>query len=681
MGKKRKLRSFARRLTRRIAITQFVVMALASYLMFKIVVIVIEEEECELYESYLKASYNDIGSVLSTVSTGTVNHAWEIEQSLDQPDRLYDVMRQIVTANPCIHSCGISFIADYYPQKGHTFCPYAYRDADGQVVVRASDNSQRDYLQEEWFVKALEAHDAYWSEPFYASDDSLMSLVAYLVPIHDRQGRTVAVLGSDMSLKWFSDCLKKNITVRGDTVQINYWEGKDKRRSDSKEEKNFRDFRSYYFIVDSTGTFIAHPDSSYIIRKNFLELAKETPDTCDDYLCRLMVEGERGVYSDSTGKTRPLSLFGDDGSVYLFYRPIEATNWSIALAAPRFLIDGMAIGFGVVLLVLIGISMLVVRLCGRFIVKRATRPLKQLADSANEVAKGNFYAQLPQIKHNDEIRLLRDSFDGMLHSLTEYVEELKETTASKAAIENELKVAHGIQMSMLPKTFPPYPERNDIDVYGSLTAAKDVGGDLFDFYIRDEKLFFCIGDVSGKGVPASLVMAVTRSLFRNISAHTAEPEQIVATLNDSLVDGNETNMFVTVFIGVLNLADGELRYCNAGHDAPLLISKTVDLLQCDSNLALGVMPDWIFTAQQIILEPQTMLFLYTDGLNEAEAVDHSQFGVQRIKDVALQTTMRGENETVQLIRRMTDAVHAFVGEAEQSDDLTMLAIKYMKKNG
>jgi sigma-B regulation protein RsbU (phosphoserine phosphatase) len=140
-------------------------------------------------------------------------------------------------------------------------------------------------------------------------------------------------------------------------------------------------------------------------------------------------------------------------------------------------------------------------------------------------------------------------------------------------------------------------------------------------------------------------------------------------------------MFVTVFVGVLNLADGELRYCNAGHDAPLLISKTVDLLQCDSNLALGVMPDWIFTAQQIILEPQTMLFLYTDGLNEAEAVDHSQFGVQRIKDVALQTTMRGENETVQLIRRMTDAVHAFVGEAEQSDDLTMLAIKYMKNNG
>jgi sigma-B regulation protein RsbU (phosphoserine phosphatase) len=130
--------------------------------------------------------------------------------------------------------------------------------------------------------------------------------------------------------------------------------------------------------------------------------------------------------------------------------------------------------------------------------------LKQLAETANEVAKGNFNASLPQIKYEDEVRLLRDSFEGMQHSLTQYIEELKSTTASKAAIENELKVAHDIQMSMLPKTFPPYPERSDIDIFGMLKPAKDVGGDLFDFYISNEQLFFCIGDVSGKGVPAAL---------------------------------------------------------------------------------------------------------------------------------------------------------------------------------
>lgn len=143
----------------------------------------------------------------------------------------------------------------------------------------------------------------------------------------------------------------------------------------------------------------------------------------------------------------------------------------------------------------------------------------------------------------------------MQHSLTHYVEELKETTASKAAIENELKIAHDIQMSMLPKTFPPYPERDDIDIFGTLKPAKDVGGDLFDFYIRDEKLIFCIGDVSGKGVPASLVMAMTRSLFRNISSHVTEPHLIVKALNDTMADDNDTNMFVTLFLGVLDLPD------------------------------------------------------------------------------------------------------------------------------
>jgi sigma-B regulation protein RsbU (phosphoserine phosphatase) len=266
----------------------------------------------------------------------------------------------------------------------------------------------------------------------------------------------------------------------------------------------------------------------------------------------------------------------------------------------------------------------------------------------------------------------------MQHSLAEYVEELKNTTASKAAIENELKVAHDIQMSMLPKTFPPYPERDDIDIYGFLKPAKDVGGDLFDFYIHHEKLFFCIGDVSGKGVPASLVMAVSRSLFRNISAHTSEPEQIAYTLNEALADGNERAMFVTAFIGVLDLETGLLSYCNAGHNNPLIIGKEVSMLSCDPNLPLGVMDGVTFEKQEMVIEPQTTVFLYTDGLNEAENIQHDQFDIQRVIDLATSMVKEGQDQPTTIIQKMTEAVHAFVGEAEQSDDLTMLAIKYIK---
>ncbi|MBO7661294.1 MAG: serine/threonine-protein phosphatase, partial [Bacteroidaceae bacterium] len=175
-------------------------------------------------------------------------------------------------------------------------------------------------------------------------------------------------------------------------------------------------------------------------------------------------------------------------------------------------------------------------------------------------------------------------------------------------------MAQNIQMSMLPKTYPPYPERNDIEIYGSLTPAKGVGGDLYDFFIRDEKLFFCIGDVSGKGVPASLVMAVTRTLFRNIATHNVEPSHIVETMNMNICEGNDNNMFVTMFVGVLDLATGHLCYCNAGHDAPYIQTAQ---LPCNPNLPVGVMSEWKFTEQETTLNSNTMIFLYTDGLTEA----------------------------------------------------------------
>jgi sigma-B regulation protein RsbU (phosphoserine phosphatase) len=244
-------------------------------------------------------------------------------------------------------------------------------------------------------------------------------------------------------------------------------------------------------------------------------------------------------------------------------------------------------------------------------------------------------------------------------------------------MESELKIAHDIQMSMLPKTFPPYPERNDIDIYGSLKPAKGVGGDLFDFYIRDEKLIFCIGDVSGKGVPASLFMAVTRSLFRNISAHVAIPSEIMRTLNNAMSESNETNMFVTVFIGVLDLKTGLLRYCNAGHDAPLLVGRDVGALSCEPNLPIGVVAGYEYTQQEVSIDPKTTIFLFTDGLNEAENYEHAQFGDLRIWNMAKLLLDEQRHQPKHMIDAMANAVHTFVGDAEQSDDLTMLAIQYM----
>lgn len=244
----------------------------------------------------------------------------------------------------------------------------------------------------------------------------------------------------------------------------------------------------------------------------------------------------------------------------------------------------------------------------------------------------------------------------------------------KERMESELKVAHGIQMAMLPNIFPPFPERSDIDMFAFLDPAKEVGGDLYDFYIRDNKLYFCIGDVSGKGVPAALVMAVTRSQFRTVSAHERSPLHIVTAMNDSMSDINEDMMFVTFFCGILDLMNGHLRYCNAGHNSPLLIGNDgVRQLPVVPNLPLGVMQGMAYKEQETDLVYGESIFLYTDGITEAEDKDHTLFGEKRLKEALSNAAGTAEEK----LSSLKAALSSFVGSALQSDDMTTMLIQYM----
>lgn len=250
-------------------------------------------------------------------------------------------------------------------------------------------------------------------------------------------------------------------------------------------------------------------------------------------------------------------------------------------------------------------------------------------------------------------------------------------------MESELEIARNIQMAMLPTRFPPFPDYPDLNAYGVLIPAKEVGGDLFDFHIRDNKLFFCIGDVSGKGVPASLVMAATRSLFRSGSSYLESPAKIMNQMNDSLAgDNNKQNMFVTFFIGVLDLCTGDLQYCNAGHDSPILLPlERVPFghLKCHANLPLGVIADFAYTEQSARLDAGDTLFLYTDGVSEAEDSSHRLFGTERIQNVIRSLP---DNSTCQeMIETMVTNVRTFAGSAQQSDDLTLFAIRFQPSAG
>lgn len=251
---------------------------------------------------------------------------------------------------------------------------------------------------------------------------------------------------------------------------------------------------------------------------------------------------------------------------------------------------------------------------------------------------------------------------------------LQEVSTEKERIGSELKIASDIQKGMLPKTFPPYPVQDEISMYGVLLPAKEVGGDLYDYYIRDDKLFFCLGDVSGEGVPASLVMTVTRSLFRSVTAHNNKPNEVMMLMNNAMSDMNDSSMFVTLFIGILDLRNGEMRYSNAGHNPPVIIGEKTRKLAVDANIPVGLMPNWQYSVQETTIVPGETIFLYTDGLTEAENDTHAQFGEERMMEL-LSTT---NNNPQPIIEAVTKSIDVFVEGAEQSDDLTMLAIKLVK---
>ena len=253
------------------------------------------------------------------------------------------------------------------------------------------------------------------------------------------------------------------------------------------------------------------------------------------------------------------------------------------------------------------------------------------------------------------------------------LKNLKRVNAEKERIDSELQMASQIQQSLLPQG---ELDAEDAELAGFLKPAREVGGDIYDYFIRDGKLFFCIGDVSGKGAPSAILMAVIHALFRSASAYESNPARIMQTINETSCRGNDTNMFVTMFIGVLDLPTGNLRYCDAGHDSPFVMENgKVRIEKCNPHLPLGVFADTKYEIQEMVLAYDSTVFLYTDGLTEARKARKQNYGIERVESV-LGKCADEHLPPRQMLERITEEVHLYVGGAEQSDDLTMLAIHY-----
>ena len=584
-----------------------------------------------------------VEGILNRVEVASNMTKWLVERHPNKADSMFVYSRSMLANNPDFYNCSIAFEPYYFKDKGRYFSAYTKHIGDSLRTIQGGSDSYQ-YFFTDWYLMSTLLDKPSWTEPYMDLDvatNTSEMVTSYCQTIKNKDGQKIGVINTSLSISWLSNTI-----------------------SATKPYPN-----SYSIMIGRGGTYFVHPDSTKITRQTIFTQSLEHPDTAMVALGHAMQRGEEGM--------KHMNIDGKD--CYVFYKPLGNTGCSMAIVCPEKDIFG---GFdrlrrSVMAIVITGL-LLMLYLFIR-IITRELSPLRRLAHEAETIASGHFDAELPNFERIDEIGQLSHSFGNMQQSLVKYIEELKETTAEKASIESDLRIANGIQMGMLPENFPTRGDRDDVQLYASLTPAKEVGGDLFDFYFRDDKLFFCIGDVSGKGVPASLFMAVTRAVFRTTSAHESKPDRIVSVMNHMIADMNKTNMFVTLFVGVLDLPTGMLHYSNAGHDAPLLVGAGVGELPCDSNIPVGVMPDWDYTLQEAQIYTNTTIFLFTDGLTEATSADFKLFEMERVNDVAVKALAQQQQEPQQLISLMTEAVHQFVGDAEQSDDLTMMAIQYIKK--
>lgn len=314
--------------------------------------------------------------------------------------------------------------------------------------------------------------------------------------------------------------------------------------------------------------------------------------------------------------------------------------------------------------------------------RRIVMPIRQLNEASLGMVEHLEDGTAPKIvvKNDDEIKDLADSFSKMYREIGEYIARLETVTAEKERIGAELDVAAKIQTSMLPCIFPPFPNRDEFDIYATMDPAKEVGGDFYDFFmVDDDHLAFVVADVSGKGVPAALFMVIGKTLIKDHTGLHDDLGEVFSEVNNILCASNSEEMFITAFEGVLNLKTGELRYVNAGHETPFICrgDGVYEPFKVKAGFVLAGMEGIRYRGGSVQLKPGDKIFQYSDGVPEAMNGKNEQYGMPRLEKVLAQNSGKAPAELLPAIKADLDA---FVGEAEQFDDITMLCIRFNPKD-
>lgn len=603
---------------------------------------IIQEKIEENAKNLTLRTVNRIETVLAGVKKIPQLLAFSLEEGNLDKEQIAELLHMVVSNNEEIYGAGIAFEPYAFDKTQLYFAPY-YGKEKGKLVLSYMGDPTYRYFYLDWYQIPRELNRPVWTEPYF--DDILMT--TYSVPFYEKTAagkKLRGIICADISLEWLTKIVSSiKVLKTGDA-----------------------------YLISKNGTIITHNVKNLIMNESFFGIAEERRDPEMREIGRKMIRGESGFLT--------FTSIGRGKKCWMYYAPVPSTGWTLAVLFPEeeFLEDirrhnlAAALGGGIGILLLVIVVIIISR--------SITRPLSLMAKAADAIGKGNMDIELPGITSQDEVGKLAAAFRTMQTSLKDYIRRLTETTAAKERIESELKIAHDIQTSMLPRIFPAFPQRKEFDIFAVMEPAKEVGGDFYDFFlINDKRLCFVMGDVSGKGVPAALFMMITKILLKNEALQGTAVDETLYKVNNIVALDNDTSMFTTVICAMLDTETGEVEFANAGHNPPLVRQGKgdFDFLNIGNSFVLGPMPNTRFISRKIKLAPGDSILLYTDGVTEAMNPAHKMFSEQRLKECINRVKDRALTEIVQALR---EEIRAFANAEPQSDDITVLVLKYYGKD-
>ena len=615
-----------------------VVMGFTLTRIFEFASVSIREQELgelNLYAQGIGAEFEG----LSQIATTTANIL-----SLDDDvtgEELYDILASNVENNPLVYGAAVAWEPFAWNDDTRLFSPYVFEDGDSLSAIDIGAESY-DYTDGnwEWYSGVLEQGQAIWTEPYFDEGAGNVLMTTFSAPIF-RDGAFAGVTTVDVRL----DALNEDAALQF-------------------SDENF-------MILSQSGHFITHYNPDLVMNSTIQDQVAMQNNPEFSTAVERMLAGEFWV-----SEVNDMFLKGGmvEGESWLFYTPVNATGWILSSTLPRsqltselWSLMSMAI-YGLALMIVLIIALTL------YVSSRLSRPIKTLSAAVSDVARGKLDTSIEKIYSMDELGRLSVGFNRMLKNLKKQVEIQSQQTAARQMVEKELQVARETQQALLPSEFPPFPERREFQLHAVSKAARHVAGDFFDFFlINPRTLVFVIADVSGKGMSAALVMAVTRTIVRNLAENGKTPARILAETNELLRESHGGSAFVTILLGIYNTNSGRIMYANGGHSPPLLVDRHGNARSVGeaTGTIVGMLENQEYANAEMRLLPGETLLLFTDGITEARSPGGEFYGEGRIR--AFLEANHGKSAEA-----LCDTLEKEICDFQKmnlADDLTILALR------